>query len=144
MWIKLNVAISFFNFVKYLLHVNICIYILIRFGGITSGLPKNLEFWTIFSWKVDKFRFDTKNLSWNNFVIKNFFLLKNKFKIALQYLFNVFILINAVFYPNINLKLKIDPKKFTFENLEKIFHKHLAPLLHVYKSFIILLSQISR
>ena len=44
------------------------------------------------------------------------FLLKNTFKEALHYLFNVFILFNTVS----NLKLKIDPKMCTFRNMEKI------------------------
>ena len=38
------------------------------------------------------------------------------FKVALQYLFNVFILFNTVF----NFKLKIYPKMCTFKNLEEI------------------------
>ena len=44
------------------------------------------------------------------------FLLKNIFKLALQYLFNVFMLFNTIF----NLKLlKIDQKMRIFKNLEK-------------------------
>ena len=45
--------------------------------------------------------------------------LKNTFKVALQYLFNVFILSNIVF--KLNFKLKIGPKMFTFKNLEEIW-----------------------
>ena len=46
-------------------------------------------------------------------------LLKNTFKVTLQYLFNVFILFNTVSYIEINLKLKVDPKMCTFKNLKK-------------------------
>ena len=49
------------------------------------------------------------------FVIIKITLLKNTFKVALQYLFNVLILFNTVF----NFKLKIDPKMRTFKNPEK-------------------------
>ena len=49
---------------------------------------------------------------------QNFFLLQNTFEVALQYLFNVFIMFNTVFY--LNFKLEIDPKIFTFKNLEEI------------------------
>ena len=50
-----------------------------------------------------------------------FFLLKNTFKVTLQYVFNVFILFNTISYIEINLKLKIDPKMFIFKNLEEIW-----------------------
>ena len=50
---------------------------------------------------------------------KIFFLLKNIFKVALQYLFNVFILFNTILYLKLNFKLKIDPKMCTFKNLEE-------------------------
>ena len=46
-----------------------------------------------------------------------FFLLKNTFKVALQYLFNILILLNIVFNHKLNFLLKIDPKKCTFKNL---------------------------
>ena len=49
------------------------------------------------------------------------FLLKNTFKVALEYLFNVFILFKTVSYLKLNLKLKVDPKMCTFKNLEEIF-----------------------
>ena len=39
---------------------------------------------------------------------------------ARQYLFNVFILFNTVFNLKLNFKLKIDPKRCTFKNLEEI------------------------
>ena len=57
------------------------------------------------------------------FVIIKIFLSKNIFKLALQYLFNDFILFNAVSYLKLNFKLKIDPKMCTFKNLEKILKK---------------------
>ena len=47
-------------------------------------------------------------------------LVKNTFKVTLQYFFNVFILFNEVSYIEVNLKLKIDPKLCTFKNLEEI------------------------
>ena len=49
------------------------------------------------------------------------FLLKNTFKVTLQYLFNVFILFNTVSYIEITLKLKIGPTMCTFKNLEEIW-----------------------
>ena len=49
-----------------------------------------------------------------------FFLLKNTFQVTIQYLFNVFILINTASYIKLNFKLKIDPKMCTFKNLEKL------------------------
>ena len=48
------------------------------------------------------------------------YLLKNLFKVVLEYLFNVFILFNTVFYLKLNFKLKIDLKMCTFKNLEEI------------------------
>ena len=44
------------------------------------------------------------------FAIIKFFLLKNIFKVALQHLFNNFILLNTVFNLKLNFKLKVDPK----------------------------------
>ena len=43
------------------------------------------------------------------------------FKVALQYLFNVFILFNTVSYLKHNYKLKIDPKLCILKNLEEIW-----------------------
>ena len=43
------------------------------------------------------------------------------FKVALQYLFNVFILFNTVSYLKLNFKLKVDPKMCIFNNLEEIW-----------------------
>ena len=48
------------------------------------------------------------------------FLLKNTFKVTLQYLINIFILFNTVSYIEIRLKLKIDPKICTFKNRKKL------------------------
>ena len=53
------------------------------------------------------------------FNIRNFFLLKNTLKVALQYLYNLFILCKTVYYFQLNLKLKIDPKMCTFKNMKK-------------------------
>ena len=50
---------------------------------------------------------------------KNF--LKNTFKVAIQYLFNVLLVFNIVFYLKLYFKLKIDPKMRSFNNLEEIF-----------------------
>ena len=60
---------------------------------------------------------------------KNFFILKNTFKIALEYLFNVFILLNTVYYLKLNFKLNIDTKICTFKNLEEIWKKQVATLV---------------
>ena len=48
------------------------------------------------------------------------FLLKNTFKVTLQYLINVFILTNTVSYIKFNFKLKIGPEICSFKNLEEI------------------------
>ena len=69
---------------------------------------ENLKFLTIFTCLVVKFSFDTK---------KNF-LLKNTFKVSLQYFFNVFITFNTDF--NLTL-LKLDPKMHIFKNLDEIW-----------------------
>ena len=50
------------------------------------------------------------------------FLLKNTFKVALQYLFSVFILFNIVYNLKLNFKIKIDSKMRTFKNLEEIWN----------------------
>ena len=50
----------------------------------------------------------------------NIFLLENTFKVALQYVFNVFKLLNTVSYLKLNFKLKIDSKMCNFKNLEEI------------------------
>ena len=43
------------------------------------------------------------------------------FKVALQYLFNVFIIFNTVSYLKLNFKLKVALKMCTFKNLEEIW-----------------------
>ena len=48
------------------------------------------------------------------------FLLKNIYKVALQHLFNFFVLFNTIFYLELNFKLKIDPKTCNLKNLEEI------------------------
>ena len=70
-----------------------------------------------------KFSIWHKNVSF--FFINNFFLLKNLFKVALQYLFNVFILFNTVSYFKINFKLKYNQKCF----LKKTWKKNWIPEL---------------
>ena len=52
---------------------------------------------------------------------QNFFFLKKILNVALQYLFNAFILFIIVFNLKLNFKLKIDPKMRTFKNLEDIW-----------------------
>ena len=59
---------------------------------------------TIFTFSIVKFRFDSKNQSYKKkFHHQKSFLLKNIFKVALQYLFNVFILLKTVSYLKLNL-----------------------------------------
>ena len=53
--------------------------------------------------------------------ILSFFIKKNALKVALQYLFSVFILLNIVYNLELNLELKIDPKMRTFKNLDEIW-----------------------
>ena len=60
-------------------------------------------------------------------VTLNVFLLKNTLKLALKYLFNVFVLLKTDSYINLNFKLKIDPKKCTFKDLEKIRKNEWQP-----------------
>ena len=57
------------------------------------------------------------------------FLLKNTLKVTLQHLLNVFVLFNTVSVIEINLKLKVDPKMFTFKNLEKFLKKRVETLV---------------
>ena len=56
-------------------------------------------------------------------ITKNFFN-KNSLKVALLYLFRVFILFNIVFNLKLNFKLKIDPKMRTFKMLEEVWKTH--------------------
>ena len=60
------------------------------------------------------------NLNLKNLSSSKNFLIKNIFKVASQYVFNVFILFNTVSYLKLNSKLKIDTKLCTFENLEEM------------------------
>ena len=80
----------------------------------------------IFTCSVIKFRFDSKNLSYKQkvfVIIKNFIFIKQLIQVALQYLFNVFIIFNTASFLKLNFKLKIDQKMYTFNNLEEIFPK---------------------
>ena len=52
------------------------------------------------------------------------FFIENIIKVTLQYLYNVFVLINTFSYLKLNFKLKIDPKMCTFKNLEKSSGNH--------------------
>ena len=81
---------------------------------------KNLEFLTTFTCLVVNFFLTQKTYSMDKFLVSpsKFFLLKNIFKVSLQYLFNVFMLFNTVF----NLKLlKIDQKMNILKKLGKSF-----------------------
>ena len=70
--------------------------------------------------------------------------MKKIFKVALQYLFNDFILFNTVSYLKLNFKLKKRPNNVYFrkpgrnlQNLEKVLKKRVATLLlnkHFYYS----------
>ena len=55
------------------------------------------------------------------------------FQVSLQYLFNIFILLNTVTY----IKLKMDPKMYTFKNLKKLKKTSGDPVLNFwwYKCF---------
>ena len=55
-----------------------------------------------------------------NFFNQLFFFLKNTFKVALRYLFIVFILFNIVLNLQLNITLNIDLKMRTFKNHEEI------------------------
>ena len=50
-----------------------------------------------------------------NFVTIKNVLLKNTYKVALQYLFNVVIIFYTVFYLKLYFKVKIEPKMCTFK-----------------------------
>ena len=52
-------------------------------------------------------------------IIKKYFFLKNTFKVALQYLFNVLYHFNLVFNLKLNFKLNIDPKMHTLKTWKK-------------------------
>ena len=57
------------------------------------------------------------------------FFLQNAYKVALQRLFNNFILFNISFNLKFSFKLKIDPKMRTFKNMEEIWKKRVATLI---------------
>ena len=67
----------------------------------------------------------SKILIWHKYLSyrwKVFVIIKKKlFKVGLQYLFNVVILSVII--------LKVDPKTYTFKNLEEISQKQVATLL---------------
>ena len=56
----------------------------------------------------------------NFFVTIKIILLKNTFKEALTFYFDVFILFYTVFQFELNFKQKLDPKACYFKNLEEI------------------------
>ena len=84
---------------------------------------KNLEFLTCSVVKFRNFGLTQKIYYIDDFSChyQTFFILKNIFTVALEYLFNVFILFNTASYLKLNFKLKIEPKMYTFKNLEKIW-----------------------
>ena len=90
------------------------------------SFEKNMEFLPC---EVEKFEFDKKKsiVQIRIFVIFINNPAKNTFKVALQYLFNVYILFNSVSY----FKLKINQKMCTLKNLEKIWRKMAALSLFV-------------
>ena len=109
-----------------------------------ATLPGNLEFekcrkkpgiFTNFYMLSRIISFDTKNLYLDkNFCHHQIFFF-NTFIVSLQYLFNVFILLNIFFNLKLNFKQKIDPKMRTYnipgkilENLEEISKKGVATL----------------
>ena len=71
-------------------------------------LKKKLEFLTIFTCSVVKIRFDTNIFHINEIFLSSskIFLLKNTFKVTLQYLSMFFIVFNTVFTLNLALVQK--------------------------------------
>ena len=53
----------------------------------------------------------------------------NTFGVALQYLFNVYILFNTVFHLKLNFEIEIDPKTCNFESLEEILKNTWQPCM---------------
>ena len=77
-------------------------------------------------------------------IIKKYFFLKNTFKVALQFLFNVLYHFNLVFNLKLNFKLNIDPKMHTLKTLKKfekpgkIFEKKSGnPVIYVYNKYLL-------
>ena len=100
-------------------------------GKITWNLrifEQNLEKPVIF---INFSMFNSKISIWHKkfiiylrfFVIIKNFLLKSTEEVILQYLFNVFILINTVSYIKLKFKLKIDPNICTLNTRKKILKK---------------------
>ena len=58
---------------------------------------------------------------YNLFLSSSKIFIKNLYKVALENLFNAFILFNTVFNLTLKFKLKIAPKMHTFKNLEEIW-----------------------
>ena len=72
------------------------------------------------------------------FVIIKKKLLKNTFKVILQYLFNLYLLFNTVSYIKFNFKLKIDTKMCTLKNLKEIWKNELQPCLPTTNNSVVL------
>ena len=83
----------------------------------TGKTWKDFEFLTILRCSIVKFDLTQKFYHINKIFChhQKMFLLKNAFKVTLQYPFNVFILFNPVSYIKLNFKLKIDPKICSFK-----------------------------
>ena len=90
-----------------------------------APLPRNLEKPGVWQKKpsiLNNFQYKNFHLTQKTFYINKIFfviikknlLLKNTFKVTLQYFFNVFILLNTVSHIKIIFKLEIDPKMCTF------------------------------
>ena len=106
-----------------------------------ATLPRNLEIPWIWQFRHKKpgmlnnfYTFSSKISIWHKKLFldiqffcyyQNFFV--SIFKIALQYIFNVFVLFDTVFKLKLNFKLKIDPKMCIFLNLEKIKKNEWQP-----------------
>ena len=82
---------------------------------------KNLEFLINLTFSIVKFWFDKKIYHIDKLFCHHLklFLLKNTFKVALQYLFNVVIEFNTVFYLKLNFKLKIDQRRVLSKTWKK-------------------------
>ena len=63
------------------------------------------------------------------------------FQVALQYLFNLFILLNTIFNFKLNLTLKVDPKMCTFKNLEEILKTWRKFAKNIWQPYIYFIKQ---
>ena len=63
---------------------------------------------------------------------QNLLLIKNTFKVAFEYLFNVFILFNTVSYLKLSFKLKFYPKMCTLKTWIKFIKTIWQPCLILY------------